>query len=41
MVDYNLTINNHLHGLMVKLWSNDEQGILQILIVQSMGTSEL
>jgi hypothetical protein len=24
MVDYNLTIKNHIHGSMAKLWSNNE-----------------
>jgi hypothetical protein len=32
MVDCNLTINNHIHGLTVKLWYNNEQNILWILI---------
>jgi uncharacterized membrane protein len=40
MVDYNLTINNHLHGSTTNLWSNNEQSILWILIVQYMGTLE-
>jgi hypothetical protein len=25
MVDFNLTIKNHIHGLATKLWSNNEQ----------------
>ncbi len=40
MADYKITINNHLHGSTTNLWSNNEQGFLQILIVQSMGTLE-
>jgi hypothetical protein len=40
MVDYNLTMKNHIHGSMAKLWSNHKQGILQILIMQSMNTSK-
>jgi hypothetical protein len=27
MVDCNLTIKDHVHGSMVKLWSNNEQDI--------------
>jgi len=27
MVDFNLTIKNHIHGLAAKLWSNNEQNI--------------
>jgi hypothetical protein len=27
MVDFNLTINDQIHGLVVKLWSNNEQDI--------------
>jgi hypothetical protein len=27
MVDFNLTINDHIHGLVAKLWSNNEQDI--------------
>jgi hypothetical protein len=25
MVDFNLIIKDHIHGLTAKLWSNDEQ----------------
>jgi hypothetical protein len=41
MVDCNLIIKNHIPSSTSKLWSNNEQGILQILIMQSMGTREL
>jgi hypothetical protein len=27
MVDFNLTIKNHIYGLMIKLWFNNEQDI--------------
>jgi len=27
MVNFNLTIKNHIHGLAAKLWSNNEQDI--------------
>jgi hypothetical protein len=27
MVDFNLTIKDHIHGLVTKLWSNNEQDI--------------
>jgi hypothetical protein len=27
MVNFNLTIKNHIHGLVAKLWSNNEQDI--------------
>jgi hypothetical protein len=27
MVDFNLTIKNHVHGLAAKLWYNNEQNI--------------
>jgi len=27
MVDLNLTIKDHIHGLVAKLWSNNEQNI--------------
>jgi len=27
MVDFNLIIKFHIHGLVVKLWSNNEQDI--------------
>jgi hypothetical protein len=27
MADFNLTIKDHIHGLVVKLWSNNEQNI--------------
>jgi hypothetical protein len=27
MVDFNLTIKDHIHGLATKLWSNNEQDI--------------
>jgi hypothetical protein len=27
MVDFNLTIKDHIHGLGAKLWSNNEQDI--------------
>jgi hypothetical protein len=27
MVDFNLTIKDHIHGLATKLWSNNEQNI--------------
>jgi hypothetical protein len=40
MVDYNLTIKNHIYGSVAKLWFNNEQVILQIVIMQLMGTSE-
>jgi hypothetical protein len=40
MVDCNLTITNYIHGSMAKLWSNNEQGILWILIMQLMNISE-
>jgi hypothetical protein len=40
MVDYNLTIKNHIHGLVTKLRSNNEQGIFHIFIMQSIGTLE-
>jgi len=38
MVDFNSTIRDHIHGLVAKLWSNNEQdintvGILWILII--------
>jgi hypothetical protein len=36
MVDYNLTIENHIYSSTTKLWSNKKQGILQILIMQLM-----
>jgi hypothetical protein len=39
MVVYNLTIKNHIYGLATKLWFNNEQVILWILIMQFMGTS--
>jgi hypothetical protein len=37
MIDCNLTIKN-IHGLVIKLLSNNEQGILWIVIMQLMGT---
>jgi hypothetical protein len=45
MVDFNLTIKNHIHDLATKLWSNNEQvintlGILWILIIHLMLTFE-
>jgi len=33
MGDCNLTMKNYFHGLTTKLWSNNKQGILQILIM--------
>jgi hypothetical protein len=33
MVDFNLTINDHIHGLAAKLWSNNEQDIITIGIL--------
>jgi hypothetical protein len=27
MVDFNLTIKDHIHGLIIKLWSNNEHDI--------------
>jgi hypothetical protein len=27
MIDFNLTIKYHIHGLPIKLWSNNEQDI--------------
>jgi hypothetical protein len=38
MVDFNLTIKDHIHGLVAKLWFNSEQdintlGILQIFVI--------
>jgi len=27
MVDFNLTLKDHIHGLLAKLWSNNEQYI--------------
>jgi hypothetical protein len=27
MVNFNLTLKDHIHGLATKLWSNDEQDI--------------
>jgi hypothetical protein len=38
MVNFNLTIKDHIHCLTTKLWSNNEQdintlGILQIFII--------
>jgi hypothetical protein len=27
MVDFNLTIKDHIHGSVAKLWSNNEQDI--------------
>jgi len=27
MVDFNLTTQDHIHGLVAKLWSNNEQDI--------------
>jgi hypothetical protein len=38
MVDFNLTIKDHIHALVAKLWSNNEQDInaldiLWILII--------
>jgi hypothetical protein len=33
MVDFNLIINNHIHGLVAKLWSNNEQDINAIDIL--------
>jgi hypothetical protein len=38
MIDCNLIIKNHIHGLVTKLWSNNEQGILQIVTMQFIGT---
>jgi hypothetical protein len=38
MIDCDLTIKNHLHSSVTKLWSNDEQGILQIVTMQFIGT---
>jgi hypothetical protein len=38
MVDYFLTIKNHIYCLTAKLWSNNEQGILRFLIMQLMST---
>jgi hypothetical protein len=40
MVDCFLTIKNHIHELTAKLWSNNEQGIFQFLIMQLMSTLE-
>jgi len=40
MVDCNLTIINYIHGLTTKLWFNNEQGILWILIMQLMDILE-
>ncbi len=45
MVDFNLTIKNHIHGLVVKLWYNNEQdintvSILWILVMHLMFTPE-
>jgi hypothetical protein len=40
MVDYNSTIKKHIHGSVAKLWSNNEQGILWILIMPFMGSPE-
>ncbi len=40
MVDYNLTIKNHIHSSVVKLWFNNEKGNLRILIMQFMSTSK-
>jgi hypothetical protein len=33
MVDWNLLKNNHIHVSTSKLWSNNEQSILRILIM--------
>jgi hypothetical protein len=38
MVNFNLPIKDHIHGLVAKLWSNNEQDIntldiLQILVI--------
>jgi hypothetical protein len=46
MVDFNLTIKDHIHGLVIKLWSNNEQdintlGVLWILIMHLMFTPDL
>jgi hypothetical protein len=27
MIDFNLTIKDHIHGLTIKLWYNNEQDI--------------
>jgi len=33
MVNFNLTIKNHIHGLEAKLWSNNEQDIITLDIL--------
>jgi hypothetical protein len=30
MVGFNLTIKDHIHGLVVKLWSNNEQASIPL-----------
>jgi hypothetical protein len=33
MVDFNLIIKDHIHGLVAKLWFNNEQDIITINIL--------
>jgi hypothetical protein len=33
MVDFNLMMKDHIHGLMIKLWSNNEQDIITLGIL--------